>query len=314
MNGLWLDKQGIGFRDNLEVATVAEADALIAVTYAGLCGTDLELLRGYAGYEGIPGHEFIGEVIDGPPTWRGKRVVADINVSCGECSYCQGGMAHHCYSRTVIGIRNRPGAFAQNLAVPVTNLFEVPATVPDQLAVLAEPLAAAIEITEQVRFAGDERILVLGAGRLAQLVARVLSRSCGQVDVLTRNRERIAQFEGATVHCIDTPGHAYDVVIECTGNPEAFNTALASVRPAGTIVLKSTYESALKLDVSRIVVAEIRLLGSRCGPMAQALQWLDQHGDQLGALTFETFALANHAEAFDKARQVEPYKVLFAPN
>jgi threonine dehydrogenase-like Zn-dependent dehydrogenase len=252
-------------------------EALVRVLCAGVCGTDVELTRGYSAFRGVLGHEFVGVVEEGPERLVGRRVVGDINSSCGACAGCRANRPMHCEHRTVLGIVGRDGAFAEKLALPAVNLHLVPSHVPDEVAVFAEPLAAAIEVTEQVKIHPTDRVLVLGAGRLGQLVARVLRRTRCELVVAGGHPDKLRLLEEARIRtvrpeAVDAP--AFDVVVECTGNPAGLALARRAVRPRGTIVLKSTYAGELTIDASAIVVDEITLVGSRCGPIARALAFL----------------------------------------
>jgi len=237
---------------------------------AGVCNTDLEIVRGYLGFEGTLGHEFVGEVVDGDPAWVGRRVCADINLACGECPTCAANDPHHCPSRTVLGIVGKDGAFADELTLPVRNLFEVPDAVSDEMAVFTEPLAAAYEILEQREVVGAE-VLVLGDGKLGLLCALALLGGGARVTVLGRHAEKlaIASDAGATT-CFETDAR-FDVVVEATGSPAGLAMAMDRVRPRGTIVLKSTFADMPKVDTNRLVIDEVQLLGSRCGPFDRAL-------------------------------------------
>ncbi|MCB1693285.1 MAG: zinc-binding dehydrogenase, partial [Pseudomonadales bacterium] len=220
----------------------------------------------------------------------------------------------HCDARHVIGIRDRQGAFAEKIALPIDGAIEVPDAISDELAVLLEPLAAALRITTQVPIGADDRVLVVGAGRLGILVAQVLGRLTRRLDVLVRSPGRRASFSGQPVTCVEVPVGRYDVVVECSGNQAGFQVACRHVRPRGTLVLKSTYAGRLDIDASPLVVDEITVVGSRCGDLRAAIDWLSNADIDLSHLTFETFSLEDHAAAFEAARRPAPYKVLFAPN
>lgn len=316
MRGLWLEDKQMSCREDLP-APVPEPDSLLVrVKYAGICGTDIELTRGYYDFRGIPGHEFTGTVVEGPGHWLNKRIVASINIGCGDCQRCRAGMSNHCDSRTVVGIKNHPGAFAELVAVPVANAFVLPDSIDDRQAVLVEPLAAALEILEQVAVDTTTRVLVSGAGRLAQLVIQVLASRTRHLDVLVRTPARISALEplnvGTLMNREPGAGH-YDLVVECTGNPAGFDQALRAVRPRGTLVMKSTYSASLELDASQVVVNEITLLGSRCGPFGKAITWLEEGHIQLSHLTFREFSLEAFGAAFDLASDPSIYKVLLRP-
>jgi len=295
-------------------------EALIRVRLAGLCNTDLELVRGYLGFRGVLGHEFVGEVVQASdPAWLGRRVVGDINAACRsqQCEACKSGRYTHCPNRTTLGIAGRNGAFADYLVLPQANLFPVPDHVPDASAVFTEPLAAACEILEQTRIAPTDRVVVLGDGKLGLLVAAVLRLTGAELTLVGRNRNKLAIAEGwgVQVRLADgpLPAQMADVVVECTGSPRGFDSARRLLRPRGTLVLKSTYHGALSVDMSGFVVDEITVLGSRCGPFAPALRLLTAGLVDPRGLISETFALNQAAAAFARAAEPGMLKVLLAP-
>jgi threonine dehydrogenase-like Zn-dependent dehydrogenase len=315
MQGLWLEDKAIRVRDDLRPPVAPRGEALVRVIAAGVCNTDLELVRGYYPFTGIPGHEFVGRVESAPGAegWEGKRVVGEINASCGRCPACAAGRRTHCERRTVLGIVNRNGALAELLTLPVENLHEVPAGVPDDVAVFTEPLAAALEIQEQVRIGPDDRVVVVGDGKLGNLVAQSLALTGCRLLVIGRHaakrailaRRGIAAGTAEAIH----PGHA-DVAVECTGNPDGLELARTAVRPRGTIVLKSTYAGRTSLDISRIVVDEVTLVGSRCGPFAPALRLLADGRVEVAPLVHARFPLADAVAAFGEAARPGVLKVL----
>lgn len=254
--------------------------ALVRVALAGICRTDLEILRGYMGFRGVLGHEFVGTVEAGPSGasgasgWQGARVVGEINFACGACDWCTQGLGRHCPGRTVMGIQGADGAFAERVAVPVANLHRVPDAVPDEAAVFTEPLAAAFEILEQVEVGPGQRCVVLGDGKLGLLVAQVLAGTGASVLAVGRHAEKLALLASRDVETVlerDWDGAAADLVVEATGRAEGFARAVAATRPRGTLVLKSTLAEAAPLNVAPLVIHEITLVGSRCGPFEPAL-------------------------------------------
>jgi 2-desacetyl-2-hydroxyethyl bacteriochlorophyllide A dehydrogenase len=318
MRGLWLEGERLAFRDDLPAASAPPGEAIVRVRLAGICGTDLELVRGYYPFTGVPGHEFVGVVEDSPraPEWVGRRVVGEINAACGTCPTCRAGRRTHCPARTVLGIRGRPGAFAERLALPVENLHEVPAPLADEEAVFTEPLAAALQIQAQVPLRPEQRVLVLGAGRLGTLVARTLVVTGAQVTVVARQADRRRQLAAAGVAAVapdDVPVGAADVVIDCTGHPDGFALARAAVRPRGTIVLKSTYAGEASVNLSSVVVDEITVVGSRCGAFAPALERLAARGLSVADLVQARYPLARGEEAFAEAARPGALKVLIEP-
>lgn len=315
MRALWLESGRLTLRDDLPEPEPAPGELTIRVRYAGICGTDMALLQGYSGMQGIPGHEFMGEVIGGPDDWLNARVVAAINIGCGACDSCAMGLPNHCARRKVLGIRDWPGAFAERVAVPAANVFRLPDEITDLQGVLVEPLAAALEILEQVSIGDDTRILVVGAGRLAQLVIQVLADRGPHIDVLVRN-DRRRKTIAAPIRCLredEIAEGSYDLIVECSGSPGGFETALKSVRPRGTIVMKSTYAANLTVDMSRIVVNEINLIGSRCGPFEKAIEWLQDGKIRLSHLEFRVFGLSEFQAAFESAGDPGVYKVIIDP-
>jgi threonine dehydrogenase-like Zn-dependent dehydrogenase len=245
------------------------------VVCAGICNTDLELLRGYYPFSGVPGHEFVGVVEEGPVELRGRRVVGEINAGCGDCRACRAGLGNHCERRSVLGIVRRNGAFAEYLTLPAANLHPVPDDVPDEVAVFTEPLAAALEIQQQVSIQPGDRLLVVGDGKLGQLIARTLAPTGADLLVAGRHDKKLDLLRAAGIRAgtaDEVENGRFDLAVECTGNPEGFTVARRALRPRGTLVLKSTYAGELRLDAASLVVDEITLVGSRCGPFAPALQ------------------------------------------
>ncbi|MCA1562403.1 MAG: alcohol dehydrogenase catalytic domain-containing protein [Acidobacteria bacterium] len=288
----------------------------IRVTMAGICGTDLQLLEGYADFRGIPGHEFVG-VVDASSSddaaWVGKRVVGEINIGCRRCEWCAAGVKEHCVSRTVVGIRGRDGAFADMLRVPAGNLHEVPASVDDETAVFVEPMAAACRILEQVAIDVRTRVAVVGDGRMGLLVGQVLKTATPDVTILGRHGEKleIARALGLTTGEADAPmaGARFDLVVDATGRPEGVRRALELVRPRGTIVMKSTFHGEATIASSSIVVDEVALVGSRCGPFRRAIEMLATGAVSVKPLVSRVATLHEHESAFGDARRA--LKVLF---
>ena len=318
MRGLWLEEKRLAFRDDLAGPPLADGEAVVRMRLAGICGTDLELLRGYYPFTGVPGHEFVGIVEEAPsaPEWIGRRVVGEINAACGTCATCRAGRRTHCPARTVLGIRGRAGAFAERLALPLLNLHEVPAAVPDEEAVFTEPLAAALQIQAQVPLRADQRVLVLGAGRLGTLVARTLARTGAQVRVAARLPARRDQLRAAGVDAVapeEVLAGSADVVVDCTGHPEGFARARAAVRARGAIVLKSTYAGEAPVNLSSVVVDEITVVGSRCGAFAPALELLAARALPVADLVQARYGLARDLDAFAEAARPGALKVLLEP-
>jgi threonine dehydrogenase-like Zn-dependent dehydrogenase len=295
----------------------SQGDALVRVSLAGICNTDLELIKGYRSFKGILGHEFVGLVEQcSDPDLIGARVVGEINAQCGRCPICKAGMPTHCPNRTVLGITSRDGAFADYLILPQLLLHRVPDSVPDQAAVFTEPLAAALEIPEQLQVQPTQRVVVVGDGKLGLLVAQVL-RLTGCDLMLVGRRERklqIAANAGIRTHLAATALEtaSADIVVECTGNPEGFALARNLVRPRGTLVLKSTYHGDSRVDFSSIVVDELTLVGSRCGPFAPALQLLAMGMVDVESLVDAVYPISSGVAAVEHAATPGTLKVLLS--
>jgi threonine dehydrogenase-like Zn-dependent dehydrogenase len=313
MLGLWLESRQLSLRDDLATPDAPEGEALVRVTCTGVCNTDVELLRGYYPFEGIPGHEFVGIIEKGPDELAGRRVVGEINATCGECATCRAGRPTHCERRTVLGIVGRNGAFAERLALPVRNLHVVPDSVPDEVAVFTEPLAAALQIGEQVPIGPQDRVAVIGDGKLGQLVARALQATGCRLVVVGRHPRKLALLADAGIAGLIAPipdEGGFDVTVECTGNPDGFDVARELLRPRGTLVLKSTYAGALTVDASSLVVDEITLVGSRCGPFAPALRMLTDGSIDPRPLIEARYPLDEALTAFEHAQRRGALKVL----
>ena len=312
MQSLWLEDQNLSLRDIRRPSKPDEA--LLRVRLAGICGTDLELARGYYPFTGVPGHEFVGEVVGSPDqSWIGKRVVGEINAVCGDCEQCKNGRPTHCEKRTVLGITNRDGVHAEYTCLPLVNLHVVPENVSDEAAVFTEPLAAALEIQEQVHFQPTDRVLLIGAGRLGQLIAQTIALTGCDLRVLARHPHQQALLKNRRIKLIsetDIQLRYWDVVVEATGSPSGFGLARQAIRPRGTLVLKSTYAGELTLNLSPFVVDEITILGSRCGPFAPALRLLERGEVDPTVLIAERFPLSRGVEAYKTAKKPGILKVL----
>jgi threonine dehydrogenase-like Zn-dependent dehydrogenase len=329
MPALVLPAQGsVAFHPQWPTPSVQSGQALIAVHTAGICHTDVELMKGYMGFEGILGHEFVGTVVQAPghEAWVGQRVCVDINAACDKattmehCDHCP--HPHHCPSRSVIGIVQHHGAFAQFVQAPVRNLYPVPASVSDQQAVFCEPLAAAFEIVEQRPIAPEEDVVVLGDGKLGLLIAMALaSVAPNQVTVIGRHANKLACLEGLALGtCLledYTPKHPQGaaVVVEATGRLEGLQTAFNLLRPRGTLVLKSTLADGAPLNLAPLVINEWTLLGSRCGPFGKALEALAQQPQALPVerLIEATYPLSEGLEALAHAQRKGALKILLKP-
>jgi threonine dehydrogenase-like Zn-dependent dehydrogenase len=312
MQALWLQDQTLSLREIPRPNKPGEA--LIKVRLSGICGTDLELVRGYYPFAGVLGHEFVGEVLESPEQdWIGKRVVGEINAVCGECRQCRNGRPTHCENRSVLGILNRDGVHAEYCTLPLANLHVIPDSVPDEAALFTEPLAAALEIQQQVHIQPVDRVLLIGAGRLGQLVAQTLVLTGCDLSVLARHSGQKTLLESRKIRIIseqEIQPRAWDVVVEATGSPSGFDLARQAIRPRGTLVLKSTYRGAMSINWSPFVVDEITIVGSRCGPFAPALRLLERREVDPAILIAGRYPLADALEAMAAAQKPGMLKVL----
>jgi threonine dehydrogenase-like Zn-dependent dehydrogenase len=286
-----------------------DKDAIVAVSLAGICNTDLEIVRGYMGFRGTLGHELVGRVIEGPEAWIGKRVVAEINFACGACEACARGRP----TRTVMGILGADGAIAERVRVPVANLHAVPDSLPDDAAVFAEPLAAAFEILEQVPVDDKTRALVLGDGKLGLLAASVLAAAGARVTLVGHHPAKLALVAGRGVETTLASGFSktgFDVVVEATGSAAGLADAIAATRPRGVLVLKSTVADRTSVDLAPVVIHELVVVGSRCGPLPPALAALDARRVDVGPFVSDRFALDDAVRALERAAEPGVLKVL----
>jgi threonine dehydrogenase-like Zn-dependent dehydrogenase len=295
-----------------------EEESLIKVRLAGICGTDLEILEGYMAYHGILGHEFIGTVVKSKnKDLVGKRVVGEINVGCEKCNLCKEGMQRHCPNRSVLGILNRDGAFAEYLSLPEKNLHVLPDYISDEQAVFVEPIAAAFEIREQVFLKPDWKIAIVGDGRLAQLIVSVLKTTCQDITCYGKHKyklERLEKMEIKTrIGISEKDGHFFDFVVEATGSNSGFLDALKLVKPRGSIILKSTISSKENLDLTPAVVNEISLVGSRCGPFRPAIEAIANGTVSVEGLIHSIYPLDRFKEAFEEARKSNVLKIILKP-
>jgi threonine dehydrogenase-like Zn-dependent dehydrogenase len=315
MNALWLENNRIDLRDVSQPRKPNEA--LIKIRKAGICSTDLELVKGYYPYTGILGHEFVGEVVEAhDASWIGQRVVGEINAACNQCEQCRNGRSMHCENRTVLGIVNRDGAFAEFTQLPIINLHRVPASVPDEMAVFTEPLAAALEIQQQIQIKPTDRVLLVGAGRLGQLIAQTLALTGCDLHVVARHAHQQNLLNARRIRIIaeeDIQPMRWDVVVEATGSPGGFELARKAIRPRGILVMKSTYKGELSVNFSSIVVDEIQIVGSRCGPFEPALRLMASRQVDPTVLIAEEFKLQDVLKAFERAGETGVLKVLVQP-
>ncbi len=286
-------------------------DALVRVRMAGICGTDHALLGGYRGFRGVPGHEMVGVVEKASDSsWVGRRVVSDINIGCGACSLCGQGLLRHCENRKVLGIEGRDGAFAEYLTTPIGNLHRVPDSVSDEEAVWVEPLAAALAVGE-AGISPGERVLVVGDGRLGTLIALGLQMRGAKVEVAGKHEHKLSLLRSVGLSVVAGAARAiYPWVVEATGSPEGIEKARAWTRPKGTIILKSTSEEMSRVDASRIVVDELRLVGSRCGDFEPAIAALVEKAIPVERLVSKVYPFRDIVTALDESARREVFKVL----
>jgi threonine dehydrogenase-like Zn-dependent dehydrogenase len=313
MRALYWDGSGLSFEENHPEPKTTGGEAIVHVRLAGICSTDLQIFQGYMGFRGVPGHEFVGEVVKGAPGLAGKRVVGEINFGCGFCELCRRGVGRHCPKRRVMGILGADGCFAELVAVPARNLHAVPENISDEEAVFTEPLAAAFEILEQVEVDFTREVLVLGDGKLGILCAEVLAMSGARVTLVGKHAEKLKLAKSAgvrTVMLADWMPKPFDIVVEATGSASGFETALAAVRPRGTLVLKSTVAEKHQLSLAPLVINEITVVGSRCGLFPPALAALAQKKIAVTPLIEKVYPLVNGLEAIAHAGHRGAKKIL----
>lgn len=301
----------------------AEDEVLIRPLLAGVCNTDLELVAGYNAFEGIIGHEFVGMVEDGPPEWQGKRVVGEINIACGTCDFCLAGVPSHCRTRRTLGIHAYDGVFAEAFVLPVHNLHAVPDGLSDEQAVFVEPLAAACQVLEMAHIRPTDNVVLIGAGKLGLLTAQVLRLTGAALTVVARHDYQMDLLEQWHIPAVRDaemlrdaeilPAASADVVVDCTGNESGFASALKLLKARGKLVLKSTYHGLPQVNLTRIAVHELVVIGSRCGPFESALRLLDMGLVDVTSMITARFPLAEAREAIQYAGQPGILKVLLAP-
>lgn len=320
MDAVYLENGTIRFEASFPKPSVGSHQVLIKISLAGICATDLALLSGYANFSGIPGHEFVGTVVETgeqvDSSWLNQRVVAEINQFCGQCPACEAKRFSHCYHRKVVGIREHQGAFAQFLVVNANTLHRIPDTMDEREAVFIEPLAAAYRIVAQLADVAYDNVLIIGAGKLGQLIARVMAQYSHEVVVVTRRKRQAESLQTFPVRCLsesEVIDQAWDVVIEASGQRVGFTRALKAVRPCGHIVLKSTYTEPIDWPLSELVINEITLLGSRCGSFTQAIQAINSNQLGLSSLIDAEYPLNAIEKAIEHASQPGTMKILLRP-
>jgi len=312
--------RAIVFNSKLEFLTnypepeIKKGEALVKVSRAGICNTDLEITRGYMGFRGIPGHEFVG-VVEKCDSKKivGKRVVGEINIGCNTCSYCRNQLQNHCPNRAVLGIMNKDGAFADYVTLPVSNLHIVPDSVSDDEAIFTEPLAAAFEIMEQIDIRPRDRVCVLGDGKLGLLVAQALSTTDCILVIVGHHRENLSIMEEFGIKTrlsslFEESG--FDIVVDCTGSRSGMETAMKIARPRGKIVLKTTVAKKSSFDLNQIVINELSVIGSRCGPFKPAIDAIKSRSVDLYPLISDIFSIDDGIRAFQTASRKGVLKVI----
>lgn len=294
--------------------TPKDGEALIQVQLAGICNTDLEILKGYMNYKGVLGHEFVGVVkSSNSEEWIGKRVVGEINIGCGSCPLCLKGDSRHCQTRSVLGIAEKDGVFAEYVKMPFSNLYPVPEAVTNEQAVFVEPLAAACEILEQVHVGPNDSVAIVGDGKLGQLIAQVIRLTGCKLTVYGKSRKKLKPLSDLSIKThVDNVDQlkSFDIVIEASGSPSGFSSALQLVRPRGTIVLKSTTHENLNFNAAQLVIDEIHLIGSRCGRFDQALRLFERNLIQVQHLISAIYPIQNAMKAIEMAGTDDVFKVV----
>ena len=309
--------QSLSFTTRHPEPAAAAGDTLVRVRQAGICATDLEITKGYMGFKGVLGHEFVGEVVESPDkALLNQRVVGEINVVCGRCDLCVAGLSSHCRKRSVLGILNHDGAFADHVRLPATNLHVLPRTVDNDQAVFVEPLAAAFQVLKQIKLDGRKWVTVLGDGRLGLLVAQVLQSVGCPVRVIGKHPEKLALCEKWSIRSRPladiAPRRDQDVVVDCTGSAAGFELASQMVRPRGTIVLKSTFAGGKPLNLASLVIDEVTVIGSRCGPFREAIRALAEKEIDVLSLIHRRMRLDQGVEAMSVAARPGVLKVLLS--
>lgn len=325
MQALVLSETGLALDGRYADCAPAEGEVLIRPTRMGVCSTDLELCKGYMGFAGVLGHEFVGVVEAAGPgadqTWVGQRVVGEINCVCGQCDMCKGGLKEHCRDRTVLGIMGRDGCFADRFVLPASNLHAVPDNVDDDRAVFVEPLAAALQMVRQLTIEGRPYVTVLGDGRLGLLCAQVLSTLNATVRCVGKHEAKLGLCEkwGIKHRLLADVGlrQDQDIVVDCTGSASGLTTAMAMLRPRGTLVMKTTVApgglDAAGVDLSPIVINELNVIGSRCGPFAEAVDWLSREAVDVVSLISKRMKLSDGPAVLEQANKAGVIKVLLEP-
>ena len=299
MKGIYFNGAEAVYREDLPMPIRGEKESLVKILLCAVCNTDKEVRKGYRpDFRGVLGHEFVGEVVESSDeSLVGKRVVGELNAACGECVYCKTGRPSHCNERRVLGMKNKDGAFAEYMTIDTNLLHAVPEELPTNIAIFTEPLAAAFEILTQVHISPQKNAAVLGDGRLALFVAQVLAQTGIDLTVIGKHEEKLKLFESFAKVTTEGEAEGYEYVAECTGSPTGLQKALELVRKKGTIMLKSTYAGTVDVDMSMVVVNEISIVGSRCGPFEPALKMLKEGKIVLPEI--EIYECRDFEKAFD---------------
>jgi len=313
LRAICLDQNGVRFQSEHPYPVPLSGEVLVDVIAAGICETDLQLAQGYMGFAGILGHEFVGMATSGP--FAGSRVVGEINCNCRKCPRCHSGLGNHCAHRTVVGIQGHDGAFADQVAIPQTSLHLVPDSVSDDQAVLIEPLAAALQIQQQIQLSKIQNAIVLGDGRLANLCAQAISQQVKNIQVVGKHELKLARFRRLGIKTTQLKDlvceKQFDLVVDCTGSATGLPLALQLVKPRGTVVMKTTVAADHEVSLAPIVIDEISLVGSRCGPFGLAIELLQAARFDLSDLVTHRFALEQATQAFRTAVDPSAFKVVF---
>ena len=319
MDALVVNENGVVFDDNYLKPKASKGEVLVEVALAGICSTDLEITKGYMGFTGVLGHEFVGHVVKGSREWVGKRVVGSINNVCSKCDMCLSGLSNHCRDRSVLGIVGHDGAFAKYLTIPIHNLYEVPDVMTDEQAVFVEPVAAVLQITQQLRIEPHYKVAVIGDGRLGLLAMQVLAEAGTPSNTMLvgKHEEKFSFCEKRGLQCCHLDDMVlrpqWDIVVDCTGSASGFETAVKLLRPRGTLVLKSTFVAETAIDLTPLVINEITVVGSRCGPFQEAINAIVAERVIVNGLITSQYKFADGIEALEKAKAHNQIKVTLAP-
>jgi len=312
MQALVLSDTDVQFNPDFADPAPKPGEVPVRVIQAGICETDLQLMQGYMGFQGVLGHEFVGIALDG--SLSGKRVVGEINCACRDCQLCDSGLGNHCPHRSVLGILNHDGAFAETICVPEQNLHVVPDSLSDDEAVFAEPVAAALQIAAQLDLEAYSQAIVLGDGRLGNLCAQVLAMHGCRTTLIGKHPEKLEFFDEMGIDTVllsdARPDRTADLVVDCTGSPTGLPTACEFVRPRGTIVMKTTVAGETGPALAPIVIDELTLVGSRCGPFDAALEALESRDVQVTSLISARFALSDGVKALRAAARPPNLKII----